>query len=60
MRRDLMEILVCPDDKGRMELAVEHEEDGDVITGRLTCTICGEVYQIEDSVPNLLPPQLRG
>ena len=59
MRRDLMEILACPVDKGALDLAVEREEESEVIAGNLTCTVCGEVYPIEDSIPNLLPPELR-
>ena len=59
MRRDLMDILACPVDKGELTLAVDREEGGDIVAGTLTCTVCGEVYLIEDSVPNLLPPELR-
>ena len=59
VRRDLMEILACPVDKSPLDLVVEREEGGEVIAGTLTCTVCGEVYPIEDSIPNLLPPELR-
>ena len=60
MRRDLMDILACPECKAPLELTVEQEEGGDVVAGSLTCTSCGETYPIEASVPNLLPKALRG
>jgi uncharacterized protein YbaR (Trm112 family) len=30
-----------------------------VIDGSLACGTCKEVYPIKDSIPNLLPPELR-
>ena len=54
-----MEILACPVCKGDLELRVEAEADGEISTGSLHCAKCDETYPIEDSIPNLLPPQLR-
>ncbi|PSP18088.1 hypothetical protein BRC62_03705 [Halobacteriales archaeon QH_10_67_13] len=59
MNDDLVEILRCPVDKSELELEVDEREDGEVIAGRLVCTECGEVYPIEDGIPNLLPPDMR-
>lgn len=59
MKRELMDILCCPLDKQALELEVETEDDDEVLEGRLTCTECGEVYPIEDGIPNLLPPDMR-
>jgi uncharacterized protein YbaR (Trm112 family) len=59
MRKDLMDILVCPMCKAELTLAIEREEDDEVAAGTLTCTKCSEVYPIEDSIPNLLPPDMR-
>lgn len=59
MKKDLMEILACPVCKGEMELRVEVEEGDEVITGSLFCAACDETYPIEDTIPNLLPPELR-
>ena len=59
MKRDLMEILACPVCKGALELTVDQEEDGEIVTGTLRCAACDEDYPIEDAIPNLLPPSLR-
>jgi len=59
MKRDLMDILCCPLDKHDLELEAEGEDDEEVLSGRLVCTECGEVYPIEDGIPNLLPPDMR-
>ena len=59
MKRDLMEILACPVCKGDLELRVEDEEGDEVVTGALYCAPCDESYPIEDTIPNLLPPELR-
>jgi uncharacterized protein YbaR (Trm112 family) len=40
-------------------LRSEEEEDDDVILGSLECAACSESYPIEESIPNLLPPELR-
>lgn len=59
MKRDLMDILACPVCKGPLELTVEKEEGQEIITGSLRCDKCSETYPIVESIPNLLPPQLR-
>ena len=59
MRRELMEILACPVCKGELTLTVEKEAEEEIITGSLHCAACNETYPIEDSIPNLLPPDMR-
>lgn len=59
MRKDLLDILACPMDKSPLELSVVEEAGDEVIQGSLKCTQCGEVYPIEDRIPNLLPPETR-
>ena len=60
MKRELMEILVCPVCKGDLELRVETEDSEEIITGSLNCAACNETYPIDDAIPNLLPPAMRG
>ena len=59
MRRKLMDILVCPMCKGDLNLKVTVERDGEIVEGALTCKACNEIYPIEDTIPNMLPPSLR-
>ena len=59
MKKDLMEILACPVCKGELELRVDTEDGDEVVTGSLHCHPCDETYPIEDTIPNLLPPDLR-
>jgi uncharacterized protein YbaR (Trm112 family) len=59
MKTSLLEILACPMDKSPLTLRADEQNGDEVIQGALTCTQCGEVYPIEDRIPNLLPPQSR-
>ena len=59
MKRDLMEILACPICKGSLELNVVEENEKEIVKGSLHCKKCSEKYPIEDTIPNLLPPELR-
>jgi uncharacterized protein len=54
-----MDILACPADHGEFALIVEHQDGDDIVAGTLTCATCGEVYPIVESIPNLLPAELR-
>jgi uncharacterized protein YbaR (Trm112 family) len=59
MKTSLLDILACPMDKAPLELRADEQNGDEVIQGALTCTKCGEVYPIEDRIPNLLPPASR-
>ncbi len=59
MKKDLLDILACPVCKGPLTLSVAKEEADRVIDGSLHCEKCQETYPIVDSIPNLLPPDLR-
>ena len=59
MRKEIMDILACPQCKGRLNLTVEEERDQRIITGTLECHYCPETYPIHNAIPNLLPPHLR-
>jgi uncharacterized protein YbaR (Trm112 family) len=59
MRRDLIEILVCPSCKISLNLEVSIEGEAGVISGSLDCPQCLEKYPIENSIPNLLPSSMR-
>lgn len=59
MKESLMDIICCPIDKSDLELEIEERDGEEIVSGTLTCTECGEVYPIEDGIPNLLPPDMR-
>ena len=59
MKRELMDILACPVCKGKLELSVEEENEREIVTGSLYCPKCEVNYPILDTIPNLLPPDLR-
>jgi len=59
MKRELMDILVCPVCKEKLELSVEEEKEKEIVTGSLYCSKCNEYYPIVDTIPNLLPPDER-
>ena len=54
-----MDILACPLCKGDLELKVEEENEKEIVAGSLLCHSCKETYPIVDTIPNLLPPDLR-
>jgi uncharacterized protein YbaR (Trm112 family) len=59
MKRELMDILACPVCKGKLELGVEERKEEEIITGSLYCPRCDVNYPILETIPNLLPPDLR-
>ena len=60
MKKDLMDILVCPMCKGELQLSIEEENENEVVTGTLYCSKCEVRYPIVDTIPNLLPPDQQG
>jgi len=59
MKRELMNILVCPVCKEKLELKIEEENEKEIVTGSLYCHKCGVHYPISETIPNLLPPDER-
>jgi uncharacterized protein YbaR (Trm112 family) len=59
MKKELMNILVCPVCKRKLALSVEKENGKEIISGSLFCKKCNERYPIVDTIPNLLPPDRR-
>jgi uncharacterized protein YbaR (Trm112 family) len=59
MKKELMDILACPVCKSSLELKITEEKKGEVVNGSLRCKKCKHSYPITDSIPNLLPPNLK-
>ncbi len=54
-----MDILACPVCKGKLKLNVEVANTEEIVAGSLYCPKCEEHYPIVDSIPGLVPPELR-
>ena len=59
MKKELMDILVCPVCKGELQLTVAEENQEEIVNGKLHCSKCRVDYSIVDTIPNLLPPDQR-
>lgn len=59
MKKRLMEILACPICKHHpLELKVFAEGE-EIEEGMLTCSECGRWYPIIETIPHMLPDELR-
>jgi len=59
MKRELLDILVCPVCKEELALTVDKANETEIVAGSLYCPRCDVKYPIADAIPNLLPPDLR-
>ncbi len=59
MKEELVDILACPLCRGALSLRVDKREGDEIVEGSLHCADCGETFPIEDTIPNMLPPELR-
>jgi len=60
MKRELLEILVCPIDKTYPLKLIELEDKIDeIIEGILYCNKCKRYYPIIEEIPIMLPDKLR-
>ena len=57
MKKQLMDILVCPVCKGELQLTIDEENGKEIVRGSLYCRKCDVRYPIEDTIPNLLPQE---
>lgn len=57
MKKELLDILACPVCKGDLQLDIQEEDGKEIVTGSLHCSRCNVKYPIEDTIPNLLPPE---
>jgi len=59
VKKELMDILACPVCKSELTLSIEEEDKQEIVTGSLHCTKCSEDYPIKETIPNLLPSDMR-
>jgi uncharacterized protein YbaR (Trm112 family) len=55
MKRELLDILVCPVCKNNLGLSIKEENGKEIISGSLYCKKCDIYYPIVDTIPDLLP-----
>ena len=57
MKRDMLDILVCPDCRDSLDLDLSSivESQGEVVEGELICSRCSSRYPITNYVPRLVP-----
>ena len=56
MRKELVDIVCCPDCRSRLALQdAKEDEHGEVVKGGLYCKKCDFRFPIEEGIPNLLP-----
>lgn len=61
MRADSVDFLCCPGCKSELHLKVHNQDGEEVVKGTLECRACGERFEIENGLPNLVfPPNLTG
>lgn len=59
MRRALLRYLCCPHCRADFEVKAKHEEEDEIIEGKLVCKKCRTSYPIVDSVPVILDGKLK-
>ena len=59
MKKDILDILACPECKNSLLLHIEEEDEVEVITGTLECPECDLQFPITNAIPNLIPSDLR-
>ncbi len=59
MKRELLDILVCPIDKYPDLELYELESKEEIIEGVIYCPKCSRFYPIINTIPVMLPDELR-
>ncbi|MFQ5711656.1 MAG: Trm112 family protein [Candidatus Geothermarchaeales archaeon] len=59
MKRELMDILACPICRFEELELIVLKEDREIEEGAIYCPDCGRFYPIIDSIPVMLPDELR-
>lgn len=54
LKAEFLEILVCPQCKGKLDYKVDPQDDK---KGKLICQACQVAYLVEDDIPNLIPEE---
>lgn len=55
MKESMIDILVCPDCRNRLNIQIHKKDADNIIEGRLLCEHCDTSFNISNSIPELLP-----
>lgn len=55
MKKDVIDILCCPDCKGSLSVEIESEKDDEIVNGILKCSNCEKKYTINQGIADLRP-----
>jgi len=57
MKNDLLQILACPCcPDASLDLRAFKREKDEIISGELKCSICHQIYLVEEGIPRMVPP----
>jgi len=57
MKNDLLEILACPCcPEASLDLRISNQEKNEIVSGELRCSVCNEIYLIQDGIPRMIHP----
>jgi uncharacterized protein YbaR (Trm112 family) len=54
MKKEMMDILCCPNCKSTLQLHIEKEGNNEIISGNLFCSQCKKKYPITEGIPNFI------
>jgi SAM-dependent methyltransferase len=55
MKKRLLSFLICPQCQNRLRLTAAAFQQGEVLSGRLTCFSCSSEYRLEGGIPYFAP-----
>lgn len=56
----MADLLACPVCKTGLKLGLHSRHDDEIASGELRCPKCRETDEIQDGIPELLPPDYCG
>lgn len=54
MKKDMVDLLCCPNCKGELRLSIKIEKNGSVKKGSFICKNCGSIYQIRGDISDFI------
>lgn len=54
MKKEMIDILCCPNCKSTLKLQIEKEVNNEIISGFLICSQCDKRYPITEGIPDFI------